>query len=127
LDYAAGVARVLPLYDNLPTRDWLWTVLLDLGLERNDGEMKFTVASCPLEAGLLRIEAGITFARACRVEYAGRRYEFAPGDAFRLFYSYRHTPDRLVAGLASHGLKVDARWLNGSGEEGVFLCARTAP
>jgi len=125
-DYAAGVAKVLPLYNNAPTRDWLWSVLLDLGLERNDGEMRFTVASCPMGSGLRRIEAGITFVRACRIEYGGGTYDFAPGDTFRLFFSYRHTPDRLAALLGSHRLTVDAHWSNGSGEEGVFLCVRPA-
>src|SRR5207237_1110942 len=34
-DYAAGVQKILPLYDNALTRDWLLTFLLDLGLERS--------------------------------------------------------------------------------------------
>ncbi len=40
-DYEAGVKRVLPQYDNELTRDWLLTFLLDLGVERGDGEMNF--------------------------------------------------------------------------------------
>ena len=38
-DYAAGVERVFPQYDNEPTREWLLTLLLDLGFERADGEL----------------------------------------------------------------------------------------
>ena len=37
-NYAAGVKKVLPQYDNPLTRDWLMTFLLDLGVERNDGQ-----------------------------------------------------------------------------------------
>ncbi|MGH7941977.1 MAG: L-histidine N(alpha)-methyltransferase, partial [Limisphaerales bacterium] len=36
-DYAAGVKRVLPQYDNSLTRDWLLTFLLDIGVSRADG------------------------------------------------------------------------------------------
>ena len=32
LDYAAGMKRILPQYDNPLTRDWLLTFLLDLGV-----------------------------------------------------------------------------------------------
>ena len=40
-NYAAGVKKVLPQYDNPPTRDWLLTFLLDLGVARGDGELQF--------------------------------------------------------------------------------------
>ena len=36
-DYAAGVQRILPLYDNTLTREWLMTFLLDLGVEMGLG------------------------------------------------------------------------------------------
>jgi len=42
-DYAAGVRQVLPLYDNALTRDWLMTFLTDLGVERDDGELRFSI------------------------------------------------------------------------------------
>ena len=42
-NYAAGVKKVLPQYDNAPTRDWLMTFLLDLGVEQRDGRLKFAI------------------------------------------------------------------------------------
>ena len=42
-DYAAGVRKILPLYDNPLTRDWLVTFLLDLGVEATDGELGFSI------------------------------------------------------------------------------------
>src|SRR5439155_1069101 len=42
-DYAAGVQRILLLYDNALTRDWLMTFLLDLGVEAADGELHFCI------------------------------------------------------------------------------------
>ena len=38
-DYLAGIKRILPQYDNPLTRDWLLTFLMDLGIEKNDGEL----------------------------------------------------------------------------------------
>src|SRR5581483_573915 len=42
-DYAAGTKRILPLYDNELTRDWLMTLLLDLGVEHADGVMRIGI------------------------------------------------------------------------------------
>ena len=41
--HAAGVQRILSQYDNPLTREWLLNFLLDLGVERSDGELRFTV------------------------------------------------------------------------------------
>ena len=43
MDYAAGVKKILPQYDNALTRDWLLTFLLDLGVERSNGELSFAL------------------------------------------------------------------------------------
>ena len=123
-DYASGVARVLPLYENALTSEWLWTVLTDLGLARSAGEMTFSIAPCPHGSGLLRIESCLRFGRACRIEYAGEEFNFALGETFRLFFSYRHTPARLAALLQPLAVVVRAEWSNASGEEGAFLCTR---
>lgn len=120
-DYAAGVQRVLPQYNNLLTRDWLLTFLLDLGVARGDGELHFTVES---SAGLKRIEAKFHFTKARRIALEKERFEFAPGDRLQLFFSYRYTPALVVAGLRAHGLSVENQWITQSEEEGVFLCRR---
>ncbi len=122
--YAAGVERILPLYDNEPTREWLLGVLLDIGVERDDGVMEVRVASCPEGSGLLRVEATFRFARGRQVTVEGEPVRFDAGECFRLFYSYRHTVDRVAAQLASHGIAVDGSWTDPAGDEGVFLARR---
>ena len=124
VDYAAGVEKIRPLYDNFLTRDWLWTVLHDLGAEAGDGGMTFRVAPCPEGSGLLRIEAVVTFVRACRLQVDGEVFEYAPGTEFRLFFSYRHTPERLRILCDASGITRAGQWENASGEEGVFLAER---
>ncbi len=123
-DYSAGVDRILPMYDNAPTRDWLMTFLLDLGVERDDGELRFMVESDPTGSGLKRVAAYFLFARPRVVQIDDQHFAFTFGDAIRLFFSYRHTPTLVEASLRPHGLKVLDQWITRSEEEGVFLVAR---
>ena len=123
-DYAAGVRQVLPQYDNPASRAWLMTFLLDLGVERSDGVLRFVVEDDPLVPGLKRIVAVYRFKRARRIEVANECFEFRRGDRVRLFFSYRHTPDQICALLGQHGIQVVDRWVTRSEEEGVFLCQR---
>lgn len=121
-DYAAGVQRILPLYDNALTRDWLMTFLLDLGVEQGDGELRFVVEEDPAGSGLKRVAAYFHFVRPRRVEVDGERFEFRVGEAIRLFFSYRHTPERVRTLLGQQGMVVLEEWITKSEEEGVFLC-----
>jgi L-histidine N-alpha-methyltransferase len=121
-NYAAGVEKILPQYDNPLTRDWLLTFLLDLGVGRSDGELRFSVAAGTL--GLKRIVADFYFNRRCRVEVENVVFNFRVGETFRLFFSYRYTPERVGKVLARYGLEVCGQWIAQSEEEGVFLCCR---
>lgn len=121
LDYAAGVQHVLPQYDNPLTRDWLLTFLLDLGIERGDGELRFTIED---DSGLKRIVARFHFTRARRIDMENDVFEFPSGETIQLFFSYRYTPALARAALKVPGLIVESQWGTQSEEEGVFLCRR---
>jgi uncharacterized SAM-dependent methyltransferase len=121
-DYAAGMEKILPQYDNTLTRDWLLTFLDETGVGRAAGELRFTVEDGA--AGLKRVVANFHFAQAVEATVDGEKFNFQPGEIIRLFFSYRHTPDRVEKLLAQHGLKVQAQWITQSKEEGVFLCRR---
>lgn len=124
-DYAAGLRFILPQYDNGLTRDWLFTFLLNLGVEQGDGELQFSIEDDPAGSGLKRIVAQFHFARSRVVSVEGERFEFSVGDRIRLFFSYRYTPARVCELLARYGLSVAAEWILRSGEEGVFEVRRT--
>jgi uncharacterized SAM-dependent methyltransferase len=126
-DYAAGLQRILPLYDNALTRTWLMTFLLDLGVEPTDGELRFVVENSSLESGLKRVAAYFQFRRPREILVAGQGFEFGAGDTIRLFFSCRHTPALVRALLSQHGLQVLDQWITNSEEEGVFLVSRTRP
>jgi L-histidine Nalpha-methyltransferase len=122
-DYAAGVRRILPQYDNALTRDWLGTFLYDLGVARNAGALKFEVETVA-KLGLKRVVANFHFRRAQQITVEGETFAFRAGERIRLFFSYRYTPDRVQTTLARCGLKVCESWITQSEEEGVFLCRR---
>jgi len=121
-DYASGVERLLPQYDNALARDWLMTFLLELGVEKRDGEFRFGVEDCPDGTGLKRVVAGFHFKESRGIQVANEKFEFRPGDSVRLFFSYRHTPDRVGGLLGRHGISVVETWVTRSEQEGVFLC-----
>jgi uncharacterized SAM-dependent methyltransferase len=122
-DYAAGVKKVLPQYDNPLTYDWLMTFLLDLGVEHGDGKLCFKIEADRTN-DLKRIVAGFHFTRSRRIEVDGERFDFRAGEPIRLFFSYRYTPECVRKVLAHYGLEVRDQWIAKSEEEGVFLCWR---
>jgi len=123
-DYQTGVERVLPQYDNALTREWLLTFLLDLGVERTDGEVRFTIETDA--AGFKRIVARFHFTRDRSVTLDAERFEFRAGESVQLFFSCRYAPANLEPLLARHGFAVRSCWVTRSEEEGVFLCFRHA-
>lgn len=122
-DYAAGVGRILPQYDNDLTRDWLLAFLLDLGVETGDGKLRFEIEDVK---GLKRIATRFEFQHSRSFAVEAERFEFRPGDSIRLFFSYRYTPALAQELFHQHGLQVLGQWLTQSEEEGVFYCRRDA-
>jgi hypothetical protein len=121
-DYTAGMKTILPQYDNNLTRDWLMTFLLDLGIERRDGDLRFTLEGGRF--GLKRVAAGFHFNRLRRIKIESQQFTFRRGENIRLFYSYRYTPERVHKVLARYQLNVCQQWITKSEEEGVFLVSR---
>jgi uncharacterized SAM-dependent methyltransferase len=121
-DYAAGMRKILPQYDNPLTHDWLTAFLFDLGVEQQDGRLRFSIETGGL--GLKRVVAKFHFQRARRIKVSGRNFSFVRGDAIRLFFSYRYTPAVVQKLLERHGLDVTDKWIAKSAEEGVFFCRR---
>jgi uncharacterized SAM-dependent methyltransferase len=119
VDYEAGMRKVLPLYDNALTRDWLMTFLFDLGVDKADGELIFAIED---DSGLKKIVADFRFSAVREIQVDAQRFQFAAGDRMRLFFSYRHTPTLVRSLLSAHGLQVVDQWISKSEEEGVFLC-----
>jgi uncharacterized SAM-dependent methyltransferase len=121
-DYLAGVKKVLPLYDNHLTRHWLATSLLDAGLELSPNDIEFTIVAV---GDLLRIEANYRFRKPQRIRIDREDFDYTAGEQFRLFFSYRHTPELLRDLFARFKIEIQNQWITGSGEEGIFLCRKS--
>jgi uncharacterized SAM-dependent methyltransferase len=121
-DYAAGMIKIFPQYKNRLTSDWLLTFLQDLGIECDDGAIRFVIENGG--QGLKRVGAHFKLSKKCVLKIGGETLTFQRGRELRLFFSYRYTPDRLRAVLKGFGLEVISRWITRSEEEGVFLCRR---
>jgi L-histidine Nalpha-methyltransferase len=121
-DYQRGLEKVLPGYDNPLTRDWLLTFLLDLGLERTDGAVKFSIEDD--HSGLKKIAADFHFAKRREIEVDDHPFTFSRDETIRLFFSYRYTPGLIRTRLQAHGLHLEDEWITKSGEEGIFFCRR---
>jgi uncharacterized SAM-dependent methyltransferase len=119
-DYGAGVRTILPQYDNELTKEWLLTLLLDLGVERSDGEVVFTIEET--NRAYQRVVADFVFVNAREIRVGNVGFPFGPGEKVRLFFSYRYQPAHIVALLKGQGIDVLDQWVTASQEEGVFLC-----
>ena len=121
--YAAGMKQILPQYDNALTADWLMTFLLDLGIGKRDGRLKFEIEDGGPD--LKRVVAWFSFSRARQIKIDDESFKFRRGESIRLFFSYRYTPERVCRMLAGYDLEVCGQWIAKSGEEGVFLVRRS--
>lgn len=122
--YPDGVAQVRPQYDNDLTREWLLTSLLNVGVERGDGAVSLGIEEWPSGSGLLRLKGEFTFAKARTIRCEGEDFSFAVGERFRLFFSYRHTPEILETLFRKQGMRIADTWSNPAGDEGLFRVAR---
>jgi L-histidine N-alpha-methyltransferase len=120
-DYASGVKKILPLYENDLTRRWLATALLDAGLDISPSDIEFSIESV---GEFLRVEANYRFRKRQSIRLDREEFSYESGEMFRMFFSYRHTPDRLRALLANYRIEIMRQWITASEEEGVFLCKR---
>ncbi len=120
-DEGVAMRRILPQYDNELTREWLLTFLLDLGVDRNDGEIQFTIETV---RGLRRFIARFHFRVSRSIRIDDEQFGFRRGESIQLFFSYRHTLRTVERLLTRHELRVNNSWITESGEEGIFLCTR---
>lgn len=122
-DYAAGMRRIFPGYDNPPTRGWLTTFLFDLGFAPEDGTVRFAIEDSA--AGLKRVAAYFDLTKGRALAVLGESIEFRAGESIRLFFSYRHTPDRMRALLRLHGADVLQNGWRRQGRRAFSIVKRT--
>ncbi|EAW34398.1 L-histidine N(alpha)-methyltransferase [Lyngbya sp. PCC 8106] len=123
-DYLQGIQKVLPQYDNELTKEWLITVLLDAGVEREDGTIQFQIEADSQNKQFQRIAAYFNLKKDVSLKLEDRLIEWKSGERIRLFFSYRYTTPTIQEMLKSYGINVLAYWEPASQEEGVYLCQK---
>ena len=106
----SGALRVLPQYDNSPTREWLEAAVGHFRPRLPKGRLEFGIFSDPQKKSLARIEA----------RWISRR------KIVTVFSSRRPTSSQVEAWIRTARLLKVARYLDPLGEEGVWLVARKA-
>ena len=101
----AGAHRVLPQYDNPPTRRWLEAAVRHYRPKLPEGTLEFGLHPDPRQGSLVRIEARWI---------AGKK-------AWTVFASRRPTARQVEIWIRLSRLKKVARFLDPKGEEGVWL------
>lgn len=106
-----GALRVLPQYDNPPTRFWLSSALRRARPQLTPGHLEFGVFPDPQQKDLFRIQA----------HWSSKK------NSLLVFSSRRPTSAQVEAWLRSSRLHPLARWLEPRGEEGVWLVQLPRP
>jgi len=100
-----GALRILPQYDNLPTRNWLEAAILRYRPKLPKGHLEFGVFPDPKQKTLARIEA----------RWMSKQLPII------VFSSRRPTHLQVESWIQASGLRRLKRWIEPRGEEGVWL------
>jgi hypothetical protein len=119
-DHDGARAAIMAQYDNAATREWLTTVLREIGID-DAGPIAFRWDETP---GGPVIVGEVTPRRPCVAEVDGVTVGLPPDEPIRVLESFRHTPPALSSLLAQEALEVVAIAVSPSGEEGVAVARR---
>ena len=100
-----GALRILPQYDNRPTRNWLEAAILRYRPKLPKGHLEFGVFPDPKQKTLARIEA---------------RW-ISPRKIHTVFSSRRPTSSQVEAWIRSAQMRKLERYIDSLGEEGLWL------
>ena len=125
-DYLQGIQQISPQYDNDLTKDWLMTILIDAGVEADQGKLSVEIEPDESKPELSRIAFYFDVEREVNLKLDDRQVTWAPGSRVRLFFSYRYTTAKIQKILSLYGLKVLEFWEDDTQQEGVYLCCKEA-
>ena len=128
----ADGGRILAQYDNPPARAWYQGALTGLGLPPGEVELRVqaealavrspSAAQLPGVAGAWRIVARARMLRARVLEVEGQAFSLAAGQELEVFHSTRLGAAGVDALLQACGWRPVESWIQGDGEEGIWLC-----
>ena len=124
-DYVQGIEKIMVQYDNNLTKDWLITVLEDVGVNQENGSIKFRIKDDEENPDLKRVNADFELNNDVTFKLDNQLIEWKSGDKIGLFFSYRYTTAKLQKILSSYGINMLNYWEAANQEEGVYLCQKS--
>lgn len=124
LSFKKATESILPQYDNLLTREWLFSFLRDQGFPGSLKDLNFRIGPCPEKTGIWRVECRYKLPRNYTCDVEGKTIRFAKGESILLFYSNRHTPESITRLLSLQCLDLLSTHIAPSREEGVFIAGK---
>lgn len=109
--------EVLPQYDNGPTSQWLWQLVVDWGLADLLTPLRFEETEV---GGIPAVVAVADWIADTEIEIDDDMVAVTAGEPLRLFTSRRYTPELFGETCSKAGLNVVATYLDPSGQEGVW-------
>ena len=119
-NYVKAVDRIMAQYENSITCEWLLGALGEINTPLSEGRLVFRQRK--ISGGLRKIEAQWYFEHPYTFEFGGHHFTFKSADKLEVFYSIRHTVQKVREWIESLGLTPLKYRLSDLGEEAVFLC-----
>ena len=119
-DHPGARDAVMTQYDNAPTREWLTTVLEEIGIH-DAGPIAFRWDDAPAGPAIV---GEVVPHHLCVAEVDGMTVGLAPDAPIRVLESFRHSEVALRTVLMDEALEVLVIAVSPSGEEGVALARR---
>jgi len=116
-----ALERITAQYDNKPTREWLWALCDDAGIERDQATITIGALEEPGAGAQAAVGAWLEPSVDLQLELEAGSVSLPAGRPVRLLRSARHTPSGLEAIITAAGLELLALEVSPSGEEGVAL------
>ena len=116
-----ALERIVAQYDNEPTREWLWALCEDAGIERGQAVITIGALDDPGAGAQAAVGAWLEPSVELQLELEAGAVSLPAGKPLRLLRSARHTPAGLEAIIGAAGLELLALEVSPSGEEGVAL------
>ncbi len=123
-DYGKGIETILPQYNNDLTKDWLITVLTDVGVNPDDGIIKFEIEPDQEYPDVHRITAYFELKRDVSFKLDRNLIQWQVGERVCLFFSYRYTTPMIQNVLNHYQIDVLASVEAANQEEEVYLCRK---
>jgi L-histidine N-alpha-methyltransferase len=123
-DYLAGINQVIHQYDNQLTKDWLMTILTDVGITDETGKINFSIEPDHQLNDLSRIIAHFELATDINFPLQEEQIIWHKGDKVQLFFSYRYTTAKVKKVLSSYQIQVLDYWEAPNQQEAVYICQK---